>query len=110
MAARREVTAAVATRYRAAGRREKGRILDELCAAMVGIADARLRERNCLCVIPKVGQTVTLAEMVAFLEGEVADDKLPEELLHVEELPFTATGKLRRHVLSDQVAKRLGNV
>lgn len=32
MAARREVTAAVAERYRAAGRREKGRILDELCA------------------------------------------------------------------------------
>ena len=32
MAARREVTAAVAERYRAAGRREKGRILDELTA------------------------------------------------------------------------------
>ena len=32
LAARREVTAAVAARYRAAGRREKGRILDELCA------------------------------------------------------------------------------
>jgi hypothetical protein len=32
LAARREVTAAVAERYRAAGRREKGRILDELCA------------------------------------------------------------------------------
>ena len=26
-------------------------------AAMVGIADARLGERNCLCVIPKAGQT-----------------------------------------------------
>ena len=32
MAARREVTAAVAERYRAGRRREKGRILDELCA------------------------------------------------------------------------------
>ena len=32
MGARREVLAAVAERYRAAGRREKGRILDELCA------------------------------------------------------------------------------
>ena len=32
MSARREVLAAVADRYRAAGRREKGRILDELCA------------------------------------------------------------------------------
>jgi hypothetical protein len=32
LAARREVTAAVAERYRAEGRRGKGRILDELCA------------------------------------------------------------------------------
>jgi len=32
MGARREVLAAVAERYRAAGRCEKGRMLDELCA------------------------------------------------------------------------------
>jgi non-ribosomal peptide synthetase component E (peptide arylation enzyme) len=76
-------------------------------AAMVGIADARLGERNCLCVIPKPGQTVTLAEMIAHLKGEVADYKLPEELVIVGELPFTATGKLRRHVLAEQVAKGL---
>ena len=34
MGARREVLSAVAERYRWAGRREKGRILDELCATM----------------------------------------------------------------------------
>ena len=34
MGARREVVWAVAERYGAAGRREKGRILDELCATM----------------------------------------------------------------------------
>ncbi|NJN36601.1 MAG: hypothetical protein HC794_05505 [Nitrospiraceae bacterium] len=32
MSARREITAVVAERYRAASRLEKGRILDELCA------------------------------------------------------------------------------
>ena len=74
-------------------------------AAMVGVADARLGERNCLCVIPKAGQSVTLAEMIAHLKGQVADYKLPEELHVVEELPFTATGKLRRHVLSERIAK-----
>jgi acyl-CoA synthetase (AMP-forming)/AMP-acid ligase II len=75
-------------------------------AAMVGIADARLGERNCLCVIPKSGQAVTLDEMVAFLKGQVADYKLPEVLVEVDELPMTATGKLRRHVLSEQIAER----
>ena len=74
-------------------------------AAMVGVADARLGERNCLCVIPKSGQAVTLAELVAHLKGQVADYKLPEELHIVDELPFTATGKLRRHVLTDMIGK-----
>ena len=74
-------------------------------AAMVGVADARLGERNCLCLIPKAGQVVTLPEMIAHLKGQVADYKLPEELIIVEDLPFTATGKLRRHVLTDMIAK-----
>lgn len=76
-------------------------------AAMVGIADARLGERNCLCVIPKAGQSVTLAEMIGHLKGQVADYKLPEELHIVEELPFTATGKLRRHVLAERISKEI---
>jgi non-ribosomal peptide synthetase component E (peptide arylation enzyme) len=74
-------------------------------AAMVGVADARLGERNCLCVIPKAGQTVTLAEMIGHLKGQLADYKLPEELHIVEDLPFTATGKLRRHALAERIAK-----
>ena len=41
------------------------------------------------------------------LKGQVADYKLPEELHIVEELPFTATGKLRRHVLAERIAKGL---
>jgi non-ribosomal peptide synthetase component E (peptide arylation enzyme) len=79
-----------------------------LHAAMVGIADARLGERNCLCVIPKAGHHLTLAEMIAFLKGQVADYKLPEMLVEVDELPMTPTDKLRRHVLSEQIAKRQG--
>ena len=79
-----------------------------LHAAMIGISDARLGERNGLCVIPKTGQSVTLEDMIAFLRGEVSDYKLPEELFIVDELPFTATGKLRRHVLVEQMAQREG--
>jgi non-ribosomal peptide synthetase component E (peptide arylation enzyme) len=74
-------------------------------AALVGIADRRLGERNCLCVIPKAGQSVTLAEMIGHLKGQVADYKLPEVMHIVAELPFTATGKLRRHVLAEWIAQ-----
>ena len=74
-------------------------------AALVGIADRRLGERNCLCVIPKAGQSVTLEEMIGHLKGQVADYKLPEVMHIVAELPFTATGKLRRHVLAEWIAQ-----
>ena len=77
-----------------------------LHAAIIGIPDPRLGERNCLCVIPRPNQQVTLEEMVAFLKDEVATYKLPEVLEIVTELPFTPTGKLQRHVLSKQMVER----
>ena len=77
-----------------------------LHAAIIGVPDPRLGERNCLCVIPRAGQQVTLEEMVAFLKDEVATYKLPEQIEIVSELPFTPTGKLQRHVLAKQVLER----
>lgn len=78
-----------------------------LHAAMVGVPDPRLGERNCLCLIPKDGADATLDEFVDFLSGEVATYKLPERLEIFDELPFTPTGKLQRFVLADQVLKRI---
>jgi non-ribosomal peptide synthetase component E (peptide arylation enzyme) len=79
-----------------------------LHAAMVGLPDARLGERNCLCVVPKEGVVLQLAEVVEFLRGQVADYKLPEHLEHFSELPLTGTGKIRRHILRDWVLERQG--
>lgn len=77
-----------------------------LHAAMVGLPDARLGERNCLCVVPKEGAELELAEVVEFLKGQVADYKLPEHLELFGELPLTGTGKIRRHILRDWVLER----
>ncbi|MFI4987828.1 MAG: AMP-binding protein [Alphaproteobacteria bacterium] len=77
-----------------------------LHAAIVGVPDARLGERNCLCIVPKADAEVSLQEFVAFLTGEVATYKLPERLEIFAELPFTPTGKLQRFVLTKQVAER----
>jgi non-ribosomal peptide synthetase component E (peptide arylation enzyme) len=79
-----------------------------LHAAIVGIPDRRLGERNCLCVVAKPGQNLELPEVVNFLKGQVADYKLPEMLERFDELPMTGTGKIRRHVLRDLVAARMG--
>jgi acyl-CoA synthetase (AMP-forming)/AMP-acid ligase II len=77
-----------------------------LHAAIVGVPDPRLGERNCLCVIPRPGQNVQLEEMVAFLRDGVATYKLPEELEIFDEFPFTPTGKIQRHALTKQVLAR----
>lgn len=77
-----------------------------LHAAMVGVPDPRLGERNCLCLIPKGAEPVVLDEFVAFLRDKVANYKLPERLEIFAELPFTPTGKLQRFVLAGQVAAR----
>jgi acyl-CoA synthetase (AMP-forming)/AMP-acid ligase II len=41
------------------------------------------------------------------LKGQVADYKLPEMLEFYDELPFTPTGKIRRHVLTADVMARI---
>ncbi len=77
-----------------------------LHAAMIGIPDERVGERNCLCVVTKPGKALTLDEAIAFLRNEVADYKLPELIEFFDELPMTGTGKIQRHVLRDIVLKR----
>jgi non-ribosomal peptide synthetase component E (peptide arylation enzyme) len=79
-----------------------------LHAAIVGVPDPRLGERNCLCVIPRPGQTLTLDEAVGYLKDGVATYKLPETIEIFDELPFTPTGKIQRHVLVRRVLERRG--
>jgi acyl-CoA synthetase (AMP-forming)/AMP-acid ligase II len=78
-----------------------------LYAAIVGLPDPRLGERNCLCLVPKPGAPPTLDELVAFLGDSVATYKLPERLELFEQLPFTPTGKIQRHVLVREVTARI---
>jgi len=79
-----------------------------LHAAMIGMPDVRLGERNCLCVVPKGTVVPTVDDFVAFLRDQVADYKLPESVEQFSELPMTGSGKIQRHVLRDLVLKRRG--
>jgi acyl-CoA synthetase (AMP-forming)/AMP-acid ligase II len=59
-------------------------------------------------VIPRPGQTLSLDEAVEFLRNDVATYKLPETLEVFDDLPFTPTGKIQRHVLVRRVLERRG--
>jgi non-ribosomal peptide synthetase component E (peptide arylation enzyme) len=79
-----------------------------LHAAMVGMPDPRVGERNCLCIVPKGERAPTLEELITFLRYQVADYKLPESLEQFSELPMTGSGKIQRHVLRNWVMERRG--
>ena len=78
-----------------------------LQVAIVGMPDARLGERNCLCAIFKPGQSLTLDEVAGLLRGRVADYKLPEQLEVMTEFPMTPSGKIRRPELVKQLLARV---
>jgi acyl-CoA synthetase (AMP-forming)/AMP-acid ligase II len=78
-----------------------------LYAAIIGIPDLRLGERNCLCLVPRPGGTPTLDDLVGFLGDSVATYKLPERLELFAQFPFTPTGKIQRHALVREVVARM---
>jgi len=78
-----------------------------LYVAIVGIPDARLGERNCLCLVPRPGEPPTLESVTAFLGDSVATYKLPERLELFTQFPFTPTGKIQRHALVREVMARM---
>ncbi len=71
-------------------------------AAAIGIAHPKWGERPLLIVVRRAGTTVGAAELVSFLASRVARWWLPDDILFVDELPHTATGKLQKLKLRQQ--------
>lgn len=69
------------------------------CAA-ISLPDSRLGEKVCAVVVLAPGMTLSLEELAAhFRSLAVARQKTPEQLVVVEVLPRTATGKIQKHLL-----------
>jgi fatty-acyl-CoA synthase len=71
-------------------------------AAAVGIPHPKWDERPLLLVVRKQGAGVTAEEIQTHLAKHVAKWWLPDEILFVESLPHTATGKLLKTALREQ--------
>ncbi len=63
-------------------------------ACVVGIAHPKWDERPLLLVVRKAGATCTKDDIIAFLSDKVAKWWLPDDVVFVDALPHTATGKL----------------
>jgi acyl-CoA synthetase (AMP-forming)/AMP-acid ligase II len=71
-------------------------------AAAVGVPHPKWDERPLLLVVRKEGSDVTPAAITEHLSSHVAKWWLPDEILFVESLPHTATGKLLKTVLREE--------
>ncbi len=79
-------------------------------AAVVAMPHERLGEGVCAFVIPESAEVVPdLALVAAFAdEAGLAKQKIPQHVEVVDELPRTASGKVRKDVLRRRIKERVG--
>jgi acyl-CoA synthetase (AMP-forming)/AMP-acid ligase II len=70
-------------------------------AAVIGVSHPKWDERPLLIVVPKEGRTPTKDDLLRFMEGRIAKWWLPDDVVLIEEIPHTATGKIQKTALRD---------
>jgi benzoate-CoA ligase family protein len=89
----------------------EGRLLEHPAVAECAVVghrnDAGLEE-VVACVVPAPGQSVDADGLIAFCREGLATFKRPRQVLALDALPKTATGKIQRVVVREVVARRLG--
>ncbi|MSP95865.1 MAG: fatty-acid--CoA ligase [Betaproteobacteria bacterium] len=72
-------------------------------AAVIGVRHPKWDERPIVVAIKKPGATVTREELLKFYEGKIAKWWMPDDVVFVEQLPHTATGKLSKLTLRNEM-------
>ena len=55
-----------------------------------------------MIVVPKPGVTLSRDDILGYLDGKIAKWWTPDDVVFVEELPHTATGKIKKTTLREQ--------
>jgi fatty-acyl-CoA synthase len=72
-------------------------------AAVIGVKHPKWDERPIVVAVKKPGKDVTREELLKFYEGKIAKWWMPDDVVFVNELPHTATGKLSKLTLRQQM-------
>jgi len=73
-------------------------------AAVIGVAHPKWDERPLLVIVRAPGHEVTKDELLQFMAGKIAKWWLPDDVVFVDEIPHTATGKIQKVALREQFA------
>jgi fatty-acyl-CoA synthase len=71
---------------------------------VVGISHPKWQERPLAVVALKNGSKTTADELRSFLNAKFAKWQLPDDIVFVDELPHTSTGKLLKSELRNRYA------
>ncbi len=71
-------------------------------AAVIGLPHPKWDERPLLVLVRKEGAEVTEADVRAFLADKIAKWWMPDAIVFVDEIPHTATGKIKKVALREQ--------
>lgn len=68
-------------------------------AAVIGVRHPKWAERPLLVVVLKAGETASRDELLDFMRGKIAAWWIPDDVVFVDQIPHTATGKILKTAL-----------
>lgn len=71
-------------------------------AAVIGVAHPKWDERPLLIIVPKKDKKPSREDLLKFMEGKIAKWWMPDDVIFVDEIPHTATGKILKTALRDK--------
>jgi fatty-acyl-CoA synthase len=71
-------------------------------AAVIGVKHPKWGERPLLVVVTKRGQTLDKQEILEFMSDKIAKWWMPDDVVFLDEIPHTATGKIQKTALREQ--------
>ena len=70
-------------------------------AAVIGVTHPKWDERPLLVVVLKEGRSPSKQSILDFLEGKIAKWWMPDDVMFIDEIPHTATGKIQKTALRE---------
>jgi fatty-acyl-CoA synthase len=71
-------------------------------AAVIGVKHPKWDERPLLIIVLKSGERADKADILGFLAGKIAKWWMPDDVVFVDEIPHTATGKIQKTTLRER--------
>ncbi len=71
-------------------------------AAAIGVKHPKWDERPLLVIVLKKGESASKDDILGFMQGKVAKWWMPDDVVFVDEIPHTATGKIQKITLRQQ--------